>query len=814
MRAILNVANKLLIMDIEKIIKQLSLEQKASLLVGYENMSTRPIPELDIPPLIMSDGPNGVRKELKASSIENNIKTGKATCFPCGSLLACSFDNDLFYKVGKQIALECRYYDVNALLGPAINIKRNPLCGRNFEYLSEDPLLAGYLSSHYIKGVQEQDVLACVKHYACNNLEQWRYIGDSVVDLHALNDIYLKPFEIAIRESQPGMLMTSYNQINGHFASENEYLLKNRLRETFGFKGLTVTDWGGMVHRDISLNNGQDLEMPGCVPENIKLIIDGVNSGLIKEETLDNAVRNLLIAINKTRVKEKGVDETIFNQSNEVAIEAVTRSAVLLKNDNHILPLDKSKKYVIIGDLFNEMRYQGGGSAFINPYMVIDNKTAFDIHHIQYVYSRGYDQNINEIDNTLEQDALMLCKEAEEVIFFGGLTDLSESEGFDRPNMRLPDNQIHLIDELVKLNKKIIFIMYGGAAFEIPHHEDISAMLYMNLPGQSGGEALVRLLFGEASPSGRLAFSWPYKYEDVPYSDEFCSSPVELYKESIFVGYRYYSSVNKEVLFPFGYGLTYGEYHYQDISIQNNGDEIDICVSVINDKDIPIDVVPQIYVSCVHSNIVRPEKELKSYTKVHLNGLETKKVILKIKLIDLATYDFVSDKSVIEKGKYIIHLSDNVLTDIFKQEISIDGEVLTTDEKMKIYFDKNKIASLSKEEFEKVIDRPVIDYIPNKRPYTLETPIMEFNSFFGKIIKKEMLKVGDKIIKDGKKIKDETESHRMIKSGTFMKRAILVNCLRSLCYSSSGILPYQKALGILDLANGKVFKGLGKLFKK
>ena len=801
-------------MDIEKIIKQLSIEQKASLLVGHENMSTKPIEELDIPPLIMSDGPNGVRKELKASGIENNIRTAKATCFPCGSLLSCSFDNDLFYKVGKQIALECRYYDVNALLGPAINIKRNPLCGRNFEYLSEDPLLAGYLSSNFIKGVQEEDVIACIKHYACNNLEKWRYIGDSIVDLQALNDIYLKPFEIAIRESNPMMVMTSYNQINGRFASENEYLLKDRLRETFGFKGLTVTDWGGMVHRDTSLNNGQDLEMPGSVPENVSLIIEGVKSGLIKKETLDSAVRNLLNVINKTRIADKDVDESIFNKSNDIAIEAVTRSAVLLKNDYHILPLDKSKKYVIIGGLFEEMRYQGGGSALINPYMVIDNKTAFDKHHIQYSYSRGYDQYTNDINSKLEQETIELCKDAEEIIFFGGLTDLSESEGFDRPDMRLPDNQIRLIDELVKLKKKIIFIMYGGAPFEIPHHEDISAMLYMNLPGQSGGEALVKLLFGEISPSGRLAFSWPYRYEDVPYSDEFCSSPIELYKESIFVGYRYYSSVNKEVLFPFGYGLTYGEYHYEDMSINRSKDDININVTIVNDKDIPIDVVPQMYVSCPNSHALRVEKELKSYAKIHLDGLERKKISLKVKLIDLAIYDVNRRRSVIEKGKYIISLSDNVLTDVFKEEIDIAGEELSFNENYQVYLDKNKINSLSKEEFEKVIGQEVVEYIPNKRSYTLETPIMEFNSFFGKIIKKEMLKVGDKVIKQGKKIKDEKESRRVIKSGVFMKKAVLVNCLRSLCYSSSGILPYQKALGILDLANSKVFKGLGKLLKK
>ena len=415
-------------MDKEKLLKELTLEEKASLLVGYTNMTTRPIERLGIPSLVMSDGPNGVRKEASdEDGIVGAIKTSKTTCFPCGSALAQSFDDELLYKVGKQIAKECKYFKINAILGPAINIKRNPLGGRCFEYLSEDPYLSGKLSANYIKGVRSENVLACVKHYACNNLEKWRYVGDSIVDLRALNEIYLKPFEIAVKEGDPGMIMTSYNQINGFFASENEYLIKDRLINRFGFKGLTVTDWGGMVHRDISLNIGQDLEMPGMVPENIQKIVDGVKSGLISRETLDNSVLNLLTAIEKTR-NEDVVDESVFDESEEVALNAAINSAVLLKNENHVLPLDKNKKLAIIGDLFGFLRFQGGGSALINSRKIVDNKTAFDEMGIDYVYAKGYDSNKSAVNPKLEYEAIKACKNIKTVVFFGGLTDLSESE--------------------------------------------------------------------------------------------------------------------------------------------------------------------------------------------------------------------------------------------------------------------------------------------------------------------------------------------------------------------------------------------------
>ena len=800
-------------MDIDKLLSELTLEEKASLLVGHTNMTTTPIERLGIPSLVMSDGPNGVRKEgSQYDPISGAMETLKATCFPCGSALAQSFDDELMFEVGKQIAKECKYYKVNAILGPAINIKRNPLGGRCFEYLSEDPYLSGHLSANYIKGVQSEKVVACVKHYACNNLEKWRYVGDSIVDLRALNEIYLKSFEIAIREANPGMVMTAYNQINGYFGSENEYLIKNRLINTWGYDGLTVTDWGGMVNRDISLTRGQDLEMPGMVKENVQKIIDGVKSGLISEEMLNTAVRHLLSVIEKTRTDEE-VDESVFEESKEVALKAAINSAVLLKNENHVLPLDKNKKLAIVGDLFGFLRFQGGGSATINPTTIYGNKAAFDELGIDYVYARGYDSNKASINPKLEIEALKACKDIKTIVYFGGLTDLSESEGFDRPHMRLEKNQIHLIKELTKLNKTIICVFYGGSVFKIPEIDKIDAILYMNLPGMMGGLALTKLLFGEVTPSGRLAVTWPIKYRHIPYATEFNKSPYELYKESIYVGYRYFVTKKEPVLFPFGFGLSYGETKLSNYEIKVKGDNVYVSFDIKNESNFDIKETIQIYVSAPHAKIVRPEKELKKYIKIGLTALSENHIETTIPLQDLSVYSTTVDRFVLENGEYVISVSKNANDDLYKEMIEIKGEEVVLNEIENEYLNVDKIGVASKEEFEKLIGRTIPKYVV-KRPYTLETPICEYKSLFGGIVKKEMLKQGDKIIKKAKKLDDEIEKQRLIKTGNFIKMMILKNCLRSLWYSSGGILNKEKAEGILLVANGHLIKGLKKIQNK
>lgn len=801
-------------MNIDELLKQLTVYEKASLLVGYSNMKTRPIDRLGIPSFEMSDGPNGVRREgTQHDPISGALQTLKATCFPCGSALAQSFDDELMYRVGKQIAKECKYYKINAILGPAINIKRNPRCGRNFEYLSEDPYLSGKLSSYYIKGVQDENVIACAKHYACNNLEEWRYVGDSVVDLRALNEIYLKSFEYAIKEGKPGMVMTAYNQINGQFASENFYLQKETLRENWKYDGLTVTDWGGMVHRDISLNAGQDLEMPGVIEENIQKIVDGIESGLIKQDRLDDAVRHLLVLIEKTKNNEE-VDESVFEESNKVALDAAIDSAVLLKNKDNVLPIDKNKKLAIVGDLFDFMRFQGGGSAIINAREIHTCKEVFDQLGIDYSYSNGYDSFKKSPDLKLESAALKICKNIQTIIFFGGLTDLSESEGFDRPHMKLEKNQVHLLNELVKLKKTLICVFFGGSQFSIPQFEKIDGILYMNLPGQMGGLAVSKLLFGEVSPSGHLAVSWPFSYKQIPFFKEFATSPIELYKESIFVGYRYFSTKKEPVLFPFGYGLTYGETALSNYLIKTKGESISVEFDIKNLSELNIKEVIQVYVGMTHSNVVRPEKELKKYIKVSLSSLEVKHISLSIPFEDLAIYSSSLNRFAVEGGEYVISISRNAIDDLHKEIVEIKGETIPVNEIENEYLQIDSINDSTKEDFEKYIGRNIPKTKFGKRPYDLETPICLYNSFFGRIVKRQMLNVGNKIIKDAKKIRDENERKRQIKSGYFMKRMVLQNCLRSLYFSSGGILKKNDVEGIIDIANGHLIRGLKKMKQK
>ena len=638
-------------------------------------------------------------------------------------------------------------------------------------------------------------------------------VGGSVVDSRALNDIYLKPFEIVVREAKPGMVMTSYNKINGTFASENNYLINNRLRNKMGFDGLTVTDWGGMVHRDLSLAAGQDLEMPGMVKENVKKIIDGVNNGLVKIEDVDNAVLRLLRAISLTRV-DKIEDEKIFEDSRDVALEAAIKGAVLLKNENNILPLNKKEKYVVVGDLFSDMRFQGSGSSLINAKYLIDNKKAFDDYGVQYEYVKGYDSMSPSVNKKLEAEAIEKCHTADYILFFGGLTDLSESEGFDRENMLLDENQIHLLEELSELNKKIIFIAYGGSPFEIPCYENIAAILYMCLPGECGGEALRQLLFGEVSPSGHLGETWPKLYSDVPFYNEFAKTPNELYKESIYVGYRYFNTAKKEVRFPFGFGLTYGDYSFSNLKAKVNKEKINLSFEVINNSDINLGAVAQIYVGKKDSKLPRPLKELKTYARIDLKPNGKQIVTLEIKVADLAVYDELTGKDIVEDGEYIIYLSKDVEHDECEVLVNVPGTKLVPNSKYSIYFDLKNVPLIGKHEFETVIGRRINDYVPNKKPYTLETPVCELNSFFGKIIRKKMLQIAGDTSKQLKNTEDEQERKRIIKTGHFIKRVMEVNCLRSICYSSGGLLTYNKALGLMYLANGKPFKGLKYINKK
>ena len=803
-------------LDIKKLLKELTLEEKAKILTGYKNMQNHPVERLNIPSLVLSDGPLGIRKENdKGNSLNGISNTLPATCFPSPVCMASTWNKDLLYKIGKGIGKECNYYKVDALLGPAVNIKRNPRCGRNFEYYSEDPLISGIMGSKFVKGVQSENVAATPKHFACNNNEKYRFVGDSIVDERALREIYLKPFEIVVKESNPWLIMNAYNKIQGTHASENGKLMNQILRDEWGFTGAAMTDWGGIVDRTKGLVNGTDLEMPGQEITNIKKIIKAVEENIIDISVVDKSVERIFNVINKTK-NEKRYDEHIFEENYNLSINVSDESAVLLENDG-ILPLSKDEKYLVIGDLFKEMRYQGSGSSLINAYKLASFVSSFNERNIRYDYARGYKGFEIEVIEELENEALDLAKENNTIIYFMGQNDYIESEGFDRDTLELPLNQLSLLNKLLELNKKIIVVLFGGSTVELPFKDQVNAILYVGLPGEGVGLSTTKQLFGEVSPSGRLTETWIKNFNDVPFMNEFISTPIEKYKESIFVGYRYYNTIEKEINYPFGYGLSYSNFEYNSLNVSKEENYINVSVNVKNIGSIAAKEVIEIYASINESNIFRPKKVLIGFDKVNLKPSEEKEITLKIKLDNLKVFDINHNSFVLEEGLYNIHVSKNVDEDMLITSLYLDGKKIENTYKLSVnetYHDLNNIVNMTDHTFEELIGYSLPTYEFNKRLYTLETPIGEFDSFFGKIFKKIAVDIGLSQYKKACKEKDSPDKERRKKGGYFIYKMMPNNSLRSMSYSSGGMLKYKYAKCILELTNGHFFKGMKELLKK
>lgn len=524
-------------MDIEKLIKEMTVEEKAALVSGTDFMYTNPIPRLDIPTLCMSDGPHGLRKQIGGG--DNGVSMSEpATAFPAAAATASSWDPDVTRRMGEAIARECRHYGVHTLLGPGVNIKRNPLCGRNFEYFSEDPLLAGVMAAAEVEGIQSQGVGVCVKHFALNNSENYRFMGNSVASENTIRRLYLKPFEYVVRKAEPSALMCAYNQINGVYCSENKWLLTDVLRDEWGFDGVVMTDWGATHDRTAGLKAGLDLEMPGDTAICRRWILDGIEDGSLPIEALDKACRNILDWIDKC-VKPADDSPLDTEAHHELAAELAAECAVLMKN-NGVLPLKADEKLHITGTLFENMRYQGAGSSMINPTKVTTPADAF------------------------KERGIVSCPldECDTVLVFAGLTDEYESEGSDRENMRLPQEQLDMIDGLCGSGKRIVVVLFTGSPVELPFYDKVDAVLNMYLPGQNGGSAVAQLLYGEKNPSGKLAETWPMRYEDVPGAQTFGKKPTEVYAEGTEVGYRYFDKRDIPVRCRFGFGLSYTSFEH------------------------------------------------------------------------------------------------------------------------------------------------------------------------------------------------------------------------------------------------------------
>lgn len=642
--------------DVQDLLYQMTLEEKAQMCSGSDFWRTQDIERLGIPSVMMCDGPNGLRKQAGIGDhmgINDSIET---VCYPTSSAMASSFDTDLLRELGEILGQECQAEQVAMLLGPGINMKRSPLCGRNFEYFSEEPYLAGKLAAAYIQGVQNQGVAACVKHFAANNQETRRLSGSSQIEERAFREIYLPAFETAVKEGQARSIMCAYNAINGVFCAENKELLTDILRKEWGFDGFVVTDWGAIKDRVQGLKAGVDLEMPGSTTGKTERILKAIEDGSLEEKTLDQAVCNILTFIKEALNNQK--DDVIFDRetAREKSEKFAKESAVLLKNES-ILPLDKTGKLAFIGAFAEKPRYQGAGSSHINEKHPI---TAMEcVYSLDVTYAKGYDPKSEEVDEKLLKEAVELARAADVAVIFAGLPEAFEIEGCDREDMAMPYNQNVLIEKIAKIQKNTVVLLHGGAPMELPWYEKVAGILLLHLGGSAVGKAELELLFGTVNPSGKLAETWPLKVEDNP---SYLNFPGEYgvvnYRENIFIGYRYYDKKKMQVRFPFGYGLSYTSFTYSDIRLSSDkikkGETLKISCRIRNTGKVFGKEIVQLYVAGTKSNVIRPVKELKKFKKIALMPDEEKEVVFELDQRIFSYYEEKVHKWFVERGTYEI----------------------------------------------------------------------------------------------------------------------------------------------------------------
>lgn len=684
------------VLDVKKLVNELTLEEKASLCSGADFWHTKAIDRLNIPAAMVSDGPHGIRKQESLADHMGVAESIKAIGFPTASAMACSFDRDLLHKVGDALGEECVAEDLAVLLGPGINMKRSPICGRNFEYYSEDPVVAGELGAAFVNGVQEHGVGTSLKHFAANN-QEWRRMSISAeIDERTLREIYLATFETVVKKAQPWTIMCSYNRINGVYSCENDWLLNKVLRDEWGFEGLVMTDWGAMDERVPSLKAGLDLEMPDCHGETDKLIVKAVQSGELEESVLDTAVERILTMVDKYLTARKDIDpasmvhplpssvERGYDVAAHHALARTTaeQSAVLLKNED-ILPLQKDKKIAFIGEFAKVPRIQGGGSSHINNTSV---ESALDAAGDSVSYAQGFHIDEETTDETLLQEAITLAKESDVAVIFAGLPDSFESEGFDRTHLNMPANQNELIARISEVQPNVVVVLHSGSPIAMPWLDKVAGVLQMYLAGQASGGAAVNLLFGDATPCGKLAETFPLHLEDNPSYLNFPGNREKVcYQEGVFIGYRYYDKKKMDVLFPFGYGLSYTDFTYSNMKVTVNGknaadvdviketDEIVVSADITNTGNCDGAEIVQLYIKNPVVYEIRPEKELRDFAKVFLKAGETKTVTFTLNARAFSYYETRIHDWYAESGDYEILLASSSRDIRLQDTVSITG---------------------------------------------------------------------------------------------------------------------------------------------
>ena len=691
----------------ELLLKKLTLEEKCALLSGAETFKTRGMPEHGIPQIWLSDGPHGLRKQAGESDHLGLNPSVPATCFPTASAVANSWDAALGEEIGAALGEEAAAQEVSVVLGPGLNMKRNPLCGRSFEYFSEDPYLAGKLAAGYIRGIQTKGVAACPKHFAVNSQETRRMASDSIVDERTLREIYLTGFEIAVKEGHPRSIMSSYNLVNGTYANENKHLLMEILRGEWGFDGAVITDWGGSNDHALGVKNGSTLEMPAPGGDSVRELLAAVESGKISESDIDARLSELLPLVFDTKAAlDAAPREFDAAAHHALARRAAEESLVLLKNEGSLLPLAAGAKVAVIGDFAKNPRYQGAGSSMVNSTQVdvlLDKLINSELNVIGY--QQGFDRH-GKPDAALQKSACELATQADTVVLCMGLDEIAESEGLDRSNLRLAQNQVDLLQAVAAVNPKIVVVLYSGSVVETPWLDNCQALLYAALGGQAGAGAVADALTGKVNPCGKLAETWPLAYADVPSAADFATrrKTVE-YREGLYIGYRYFTTAEKAVRFPFGYGMSYTTFAYSDMAADEQG----VSLTVTNTGSVAGTEIVQLYVAKKNSELFRPEKELKGFARVTLAPGEKQRITITLDDKAFRFWNVKANRWEIEGGEYELLVGASVEDIRLCEKISVHGTATVhpyEDVDLDCYY-KGDVLSVSDADFEKLLGHPL-----------------------------------------------------------------------------------------------------------
>lgn len=786
----------------QEIISKMTLEEKCQMLSGKDIWHTKEFPHLGIPGITLSDGPHGIRKQESAGDHLGLNASVPATCFPTAATVANSWDPKLGEELGRYLGEEAASQGVNMLLGPGVNIKRSPLCGRNFEYFSEDPYLSGKMAAGYIRGIQKNGVSACLKHYAVNSQETRRMASDSVVDERTLREIYLTAFEIAVKEAAPHGIMTSYNRVNGVYANENPYLLQDILRAEWGFSGCVVSDWGGSNDHTAGVLAGSHMEMPGTGGDSDRTLADAVKAGIVPEKWLDTMVDEILSTVLKTsKAIEKQKGKPFDIAAHHKAAEYIAQqSIVLLKNEEHILPLAKGTRVTLIGDFAETPRYQGAGSSVVNPARVDSIKDLIQDYDLECVgYAKGYHRT-GPPDSMLESEATEQARRADAVLLCIGLNEMAEAEGLDRQHMRIPENQIRLLQRLWEVNQKIVVILSAGSPVEMPWLDQCKALVHGYLGGQAGAAAQLKVVTGQVNPSGKLAESYPLRYEDVPSALYFPGRErTAEYREGIYVGYRYYDTAGIPVQFPFGFGLSYTTFAYSGLAVSTK----EAVFTMTNTGETDGAEIVQLYISSKGGQVFGPAKELKGFSKVFLKARESRKVTIPLDEYAFRYYNIKTGRFETEGGRYDILIGASAEDIRLRDSVFLvgTGAPLPYEEKRLRSYYSGKVATVSDEEFEVLLGHPIPDaHWDNSR-------LLDMNDTLSQLYyaKSPLARLAYRVMTSLLK-KSET-------AGKPDLNLLFIYQLpfRGIAKMTGGRITMEMAEGICIMVNGHLFKGLGKI---